>query len=85
MEAVFQKAKVMDKSDKNKAGRLKTSICFSTCFLLFLCFLFVFAICCRVVGNGTRFCDTERASQRLNPHIQGQMPEDVTEVEINPE
>ena len=34
----------------------------------------VVMVCCRVVGND-HFCDTtKRASQRLTPHIQGEIP-----------
>ena len=39
----------------------------------------------RAVGND-HFCDaTKRASQRLSPQIKGEIPEDITEVGIDPE
>ena len=39
----------------------------------------------RAVGHGTHFCDTtKRASQRLTHRIRGEIPEDITEVGMNP-
>ena len=43
------------------------------------------SVCFRVVGNGIHLCDTtKRVSQRLTPHMQGEIPESITEVGINP-